>query len=422
MVLEVPFLTEGILFGWPMLEKKLHNATLPYPNEPVLYRIRVPASGTANLDEGQRIRYLTAPKLPADTDKIPPGRSLLLTSNTALAGLGEIPQSRPFLLAFDIVPAGNWNLGRLMLSSAGDNLVLSSTELSDLEKTIELGDGGPAWCGRTVELTDLLDVMKSGDNQNGPGRRPKDIQCMNWLHAEIIPTPSSLSSITSGSNVVAIWSWEPSDIHGIADATHNYSIINARDPGLAPKFLAHITDNGTRVVGYVTERIVGAREAGPEDLEKCRATLSRFHALRLVHDSGPPWRHMFLVRSDGTMLLQHFGGCRETTDTEDMEHNLEDLEDILSRSPSQFERHNGPVDLKYNAIIEEFKKRDGFVHPIVGYLLSAGGYKTVTAEQHTELIAKLAAKDYIWTWKDMVKWRKRFRVLAGAGATGKPSG
>ncbi|KAK5627976.1 hypothetical protein RRF57_003691 [Xylaria bambusicola] len=255
-------------------------------------------------------------------------------------------------------------------------------------------------------------------NQRYVDYKPTDIQCMGCIGSAILPTPPNLAKMTPSSEVVAIWSWEPDTIHCIATDTQNYSIVNARDPDLAPKFLAHIVDNGTRVVGYIIERIPDAREAGPEDSEKSRATPRRLHTVGLAHDLGSPIRHEFLLRTDGAILFQGFGGLRQTTDRETMDHDLEDLEDILSWSPSAFERWTGPEDVKYQAILDESKDHDRFLHPFVRHQLRAGGYKTVAAEQHKEMVAELAAKDYEWTIHDIRNWRQRFRALEKASDAG----
>jgi hypothetical protein len=67
----------------------------------------------------------------------------------------------------------------------------------------------------------------------------------------------------------------PFHAHATEDESHVYSVITAWDPGLVPEFLAHITDNGSRVIGFVLEYVAGAREAGLGDLEKCRDALKR---------------------------------------------------------------------------------------------------------------------------------------------------
>ena len=130
MTLSVPFTVEDVHQGWP--------------NQPILYRIRVPARETGTSHTSEVIRYLTAPQPPK--------------------GASGIPDFRGELLAFDAVPAGDWNLGRLVVpggDSAEGNFILASTEMAQLKETAGLLDAGPVWCDRKVDLVDLLDALDS---------------------------------------------------------------------------------------------------------------------------------------------------------------------------------------------------------------------------------------------------------------------
>ncbi|KAH6854940.1 hypothetical protein B0I37DRAFT_410986 [Chaetomium sp. MPI-CAGE-AT-0009] len=60
---------------------------------------------------------------------------------------------------------------------------------------------------------------------------------------------------------------------------------------LVPRFLAHVTGNGSRVIGSLLEHIPGAREAGPADLAGCRSALERLHALGIA--KGGMSQHSF---------------------------------------------------------------------------------------------------------------------------------
>ncbi|KAK5637671.1 hypothetical protein RRF57_013386 [Xylaria bambusicola] len=189
------------------------------PNEPILYRIRVPARGTGYSCSGQVIRYLTAPNPPK--------------------GASGVPDYRGKLLAFDTVPAGDWNLGRLVVAddSVKGKFILASTETAQLDEAVGLLDGGPSWCNRKVDLVSLLDALdthhksdQADDNQDDDPRVITDIQCMNHLSAALLATA------TLGPEVIGVWAWQPGHAHGIGDESHVYSIIQARDPGPAPGF------------------------------------------------------------------------------------------------------------------------------------------------------------------------------------------
>ncbi|KAI5852054.1 hypothetical protein GGS23DRAFT_541688 [Durotheca rogersii] len=398
MASSVPFTVEDVHQGWP--------------NEPILYRIRVPARGAGDSHPGQVIRYLTAPNPPK--------------------GASGVPDHRGKLLAFDAVPAGDWNLGRLVSpdDSAEGKFVLASTETAQLEEAVGLLDGGPSWCDRKVDLVDLLDPLdarrKSGqadDNQDDIPCMATDIQCMNHISAAVLPTPAGMATATLGPEVIGVWAWPPGHAHGIADESHVYSIIQARDPGMAPRFLAHVTDNGTRVIGFLLERIADAREAGPADLEKCKDTLSRLHALGIAY-GGPLKRHSFLVCDGGAVLLQGFGGSFETTDKEVLGRELEGLEQVLAQQPSELEKFNAPVDIKLSDRLVEFRSH-GLTHPFVHWQLANSKRVTLTAEQHREMVAELAANNYRWTEEDMERAKQRFggsADVAVVGAAGEPTG
>ena len=49
--------------------------------------------------------------------------------------------------------------------------------------------------------------------------------------------------------MVLVSDWFPGHWTGINNETRAYRMIQERDPGLAPRFLAHVTENGSRVVG-----------------------------------------------------------------------------------------------------------------------------------------------------------------------------
>jgi hypothetical protein len=401
-------------FSVPFTLEDIHQGR---PDQPIIYRIRIPARGTDESHHlGQSIRYLTAPSPPK--------------------GASGIPDYRGHLLAFDAVPAGDWNLGHLVVpgGSAEGKFALASTQRAQLDEAIGLLDAGPTWCDRKVHLIDLLDRFYAArdacrnrdknddDNQDGNLRELTDIQCMNRVSALVLPTPADMAT-TVGPEVVGVWAWQPGCAHGIADESHAYSILQGCEPSIAPRFLAHITDSGTRVIGFLLERVADAREAGPADLKKCRDALSRLHAVGIAH-GGRLRRHSFLVRSSGAVLLQGFGGSYETTDKEALDRELEGLEHVLAQEPSELEKMNAPIDMRRSDMLLEFLSH-GVVHPFVNWQLANRGRVTLTSEQHKEMVAELAANDYRWTEEDSKRAKQRFGGLADvadAGADGQLTG
>ncbi|KAI0966406.1 hypothetical protein F4678DRAFT_475913 [Xylaria arbuscula] len=304
-----------------------------WPNEPILYRIRVLARGSVHSYPGQVIRYLAACNPPK--------------------GASGVPNYRGKLLSFDAVPAGDWNLGHLVIAgefaddSVEDKFILASTETVQLEEAVGLLDGGPSWCNKKFDLAD--------DNQDDIPRMATDIQCMNHVSAAVLPAPARIATATLGPEVIGVWAWQPGHTHGIADESHAWR-----------RFLAHITDNGTRVIGFLLERIADAREAGPTDLKKCNDTLSRLHALGIAY-GGPLRRHSFLVCGGDAVLIQGFGGSFRTTDKEALGSELKGLEQVLAQQPSELEKFNAPIDIE----------------------LGDSKCVTLTAEQHSEMVAEL---------------------------------
>lgn len=65
--------------------------------------------------------------------------------------------------------------------------------------------------------------------------------------------------------------------------------------GIGPWFLGHLVENG-RVIGFLMEKIVGARFACPGDLEGCQEAWSRLHRLGVKH--GNTYRFNCLVCSE----------------------------------------------------------------------------------------------------------------------------
>lgn len=124
MAYSVPFIHEGIDQGFQDR------------NDPILYRIRVPTRGDGDTGspQGPEVRYLTAPSPPT--------------------GISSVITYRGQLLAFDTVPAGDWNLGRLRVvvpeGSTEGRYVLASTEKADLGETVGILDAGPAWVDKRL--------------------------------------------------------------------------------------------------------------------------------------------------------------------------------------------------------------------------------------------------------------------------------
>jgi hypothetical protein len=242
----------------------------------------------------------------------------------------------------DTVPAGDWNLGHLVLSDSNTGkFVLASTEKADLEQKVGLANAGTAWHDTKLELTDLLDAfyarreLEHDDDKNNANT--SNLQTAGHISAAVLPLPttttsSSSSTAPSPSEAVGIWAWQPDLTRGIANEKHAYSLLETRAaPGtIAPRFLGHITDNGTRVVGFLIEKLAAARAAGHGNLEECKKALGRLHTAGVAY-GGYLAKDSFLVCEDGRVLMQRFGGAFETEDGEVFAKEMEKLEEVLSK-------------------------------------------------------------------------------------------
>lgn len=390
----VPFTIESVLTG-------------TNPNAPDLYRIRIqPADAAAG---GPTIKYLAGP----NTTRV-------LTGPDAHA-------RRRNNLAFDKVPAGDWVVGRLVPTGEGTDgqggkLELASTEIDTTSALdLVLYSAGPVFCGTTVDQQDCQEIV---DNPswttvvNTDGKevyvpKPTDLQCMDYVSASVIATPPGVA--TDAREVVCVTDWIPDNWVSTERDVRAHQTIQARDPGLVPRLVAYVTENHSRVVGFLLERVSGVREAGIADLDACRAALARLHVLGIP--KGPLSRHSFLVRGDGSVMIQgplsSYSQDSEGID-EVMRAEMESLKEVLARSPSVFEDQAAAmlrrIDPRRVRLLEEFERAHGLVVPYVYWQESpkGGGRITLTVEQHEVLAEEYKASGFRWTEELQEQAEKRF--------------
>lgn len=396
----VPFTIESVLAGMRS-----------WPDSPDLYRIRLqPAHAPGRK---LNIKYLAAPN----------------TSNT-FTGPGADRRRRDNL-SFNRIPTGDWVVGRLVVTEECDDgergkLELTSTETDAAAlRDLGLASAEPVWHATIVDEGDCHDVSDrwttitntAGQQFSVPKHR--DLQCMDYVSASIIATPSQV--VTDAAEVVCVSEWFPGHWQGIENQTRIHQIIQSREPGLAPRFLAHVTENHSRVIGFLLERIPDAREAGPADLEKCSAALARLHALGIV--KSQLHRHSFLVRDDGSVLVQ--GPFEDPTmDSgnidEIMKTEMESLKAALARNPSVFKDQSARmlriVDPQRLELFQDFEKAHGFAVPFVYWQDSyEGGQRiTLTIEQHGLLAKQYEENGFRWTKELQNQAEKQFGPSAGA--------
>lgn len=399
----IPFTIEGIGQGM-----------LSHTDSPDLYRIRIqPADAGMG---GPTIKYLTGP-------------------NTSRVFTGPDAQAlRLNKLAFDKVPAGDWVVGRLAPAEQGTDgqggkLELVSTEMDTTDALDDLGlrSAEPLFCGTTVDLQDCLNrvdskpwtnvVLEDGREVGIP--KPTELQCMDYVSATIVFTPPGVP--TDGKEVVCVADWIPGHWPGVEADARAHEIIQARDSGLVPRLVAHVTENHSRVIGFLLERVPGAREAGAADLDACRAVLTRLHALGIV--KGRLSRHSFFVLEDGSVMIQgpFAGSFGEAEDLEDaMRAEMESLEEVLARTSSMFEDQAAAmlrlIDPRMVRLMEEFERAHGILVPFVYWQESqkCGGRITLTVEQHGVLAEEYKANGFCWTDELQEQAEKRFGPSAEA--------
>ncbi len=402
-----------------------------FPSCPDLYRILIHPDHAAAAG-GATVKYLTAPN----------------TSRT-LTGTGS-HFLRHTRLAFDRLPTGNWVVGHLAEQDAKPDTpnpnkstgtpaklhllrTIPAAETTSALNSLGLRSALPLWCGTTIPEITCRDapstnhwttIINPATGLEVSVPKPKDLQCMDYLNATLIPAPAGVGGGGgTGEMVVYVREWLPAHWQGIENEMRVMKLVQEREGGLAPRVLAHVVENGERVIGFLLERVVGVREAGIGDLEACKDALRRLHALGFT--KGKLSRHVFLLREDGTVMMQGDFGY-PLDDPADlarvMTAEMESLEEVLSESPSKFEDQAAGIlrliDPERQRILDAFDKAHGVVLPIVFWQESreGGGRITLTVEQHGELVQEYKANGYRWTKELRERAQERFGPAKGVSA------
>lgn len=286
--------------------------------------------------------------------------------------LSGLPDHSGQDLGFDTVPAGDWDLGNLVVGTDG-KFVLASTEKR------QLPDITTRWHASQVDLLELGDPIV--------GREDYELQLRNYIRSAPYAGNTGLGAAT----VVAIWNIDP-----VGDAPYNedlsqesriYSFI--QHTSIAPRFLAHVTENHDRVIGYVLE-LVPARTAGIEDLDLCRKVLQELHGLNILH--GNLTRDAFLIRQDIPLAqLRWFQVSRESADQKSLDEEASKLEEVLQKPLFK------PKEGKPSAELTAIMARDGYVHPVLFRLLEKEGRINLSQDAHRSLLAELEERGWHFT-------------------------
>ncbi|KAI1374406.1 hypothetical protein F4677DRAFT_425997 [Hypoxylon crocopeplum] len=299
----------------------------------------------------------------------------LVTKKPVLYGMPDIRGER---LSFNTIPGGDWNIANLVPDpNQGGRLIVAS-----VEKRV-LPDVGHRWCSSEVEMFHYKDALHPSSTE--------ELQLSAYLPAAVFPSPGNLGVSRS----LAFWHWQFDPAPWLACESHIHSLIQGH--GIALRFQGHITENLSRVIGFLLEP-VAARGADIGDIRLCEGVLKKLHGLGIAH--GCIQRSSFLILEDfQTALLQHFHSSFETIDQHTLDREMSSIEEAL-RKPL-------PVRHEYSDEIREqltsVQERDGYIHPLLSWQAEHEGVITVTQDEHKVMLRKFEEQGHRWTAEDTEK-------------------
>lgn len=278
------------------------------------------------------------------------------------------PDFRGEQLDFSTVPEGDWNLGHLVPKVDTQKATLGTTE------TTTLATIGKNWHPCMIDYADLGEASSGLD----------ELQCRHQIYSAVYRGHSGADK------VIVSFEWHPETIYGVDHETEIYSLIHGHDIG--PKFLAHITENRERVIGYIVSRLAG-RPATPGDLQACREVLSKLHGLGIVYGQLKP--SSFIIEN-GRALLHSFAGSYHTNDKNKLDAEMASLEDALQID----QQPDKPVSQELSDELHSICERDGGIHPAVLYTAVREGKIDITKEEHEGLLFNLQRDGGLWKPSD----------------------
>lgn len=93
----------------------------------------------------------------------------------------------------------------------------------------------------------------------------------------------------------------PPELAAMKTETEVYQVLEGT--GIAPRFLAHVTEGG-RIVGFLVEYLQDARQPRLSDYKAVADVLGKLHAKGIAH--GDAHNGNFLVKPDGTAVMIDF--------------------------------------------------------------------------------------------------------------------
>jgi predicted Ser/Thr protein kinase len=191
-------------------------------------------------------------------------------------------------------PPGDWNLGYITRDPQTGQPHFSQTIKKQLQGVTN------AWHPTTIDYLQLAlgNKLRSG---------VYEVTCAK-LHGTVIAK-------------FALFEWE---VDAVDEECAAYQWIEGK--GVGPKFLGHITEGG-RVIGFLVEKVIGARHATIDDLAACSKALESLHQLDIEH--GDINKHNFLINDDGVTMID-FETARKSDDQQSLEAEMDSLAESLS--------------------------------------------------------------------------------------------
>jgi hypothetical protein len=200
-----------------------------------------------------------------------------------------------------------------------------------------------------------------------------ELQCAFTPHSAIYPGQFGADQ------VVVKMEWYPDSAYPVDRATLIYSEIEGHNIG--QKFLAHVTENGERVYGYMLESLP-ARHATIDGLQACKAVLAKLHGLKIIY--GALSSKSFLI-VDGRALVHGFEGSFSTDYQGLFDAEMTRVEDVLRRGSFSTEHISDDLHAEIFAI----SQRDDGVHPELFSQAAEQGKIVITEGQHKKLLKEL---------------------------------
>lgn len=276
----------------------------------------------------------------------------------------RFPYEKVQHLAFSTVPEGDWTIAHLAHNEE-NKLVIESVESKRLPDITE------GWHPVRIDLQSLgvplLDPSEADSMYQG------------YSTVDTFQAPPGLDV----PRVLALWeTWYYHPVSTLTRESQYRKLIQGQ--GIAPRFLGHLTENGSRIIGFMLES-VNARPATINDLVACRTVLQKLHDLGIAH--GNVIRDNFLILDGGNALLKGFFDSYQTSDRAVLDEELAMIEKALVQ-PLLDEDDEG-VDEDMSRQLHEIRERDDGIHPVVLWEAQKEGRITITSEEHRALLDML---------------------------------